>query len=82
MRLTELRLLAAKWQVSTIHRNGPDIVLTYRSEKRIKQLMTVNAGRLKVVDEQGAHLRLREGEDETLRLYELLTRVLQGEPSG
>jgi transcription-repair coupling factor (superfamily II helicase) len=68
--------------VATIHRNGPDVVLTYRSEKRIKQLVDRTGGRLKVVDEQSAYLRLRKGEDETLRLYELLKQVLQSEPTG
>lgn len=77
LRLTELRLLAARWQVSNIHRNGPDIVLTYRSEKRINQLAAASKGRLKVVDEQSAYYRLHEGEDDPLVLYGLLKGLLE-----
>ena len=79
LRLAELRLLAARWQIATIHRNGPDIVLTYRSEKRIKQLVERSKGRLKVVDDRSAYLRLREGEDQAEKLYALLTRLLTEE---
>ncbi len=77
LRITELRLLAARWQISNIHRNGPDIVLTYRSEKRIKQLAAQSRGRLKVVDEQSAYLRLHEGEDEPLTLFGLLKALFE-----
>ncbi len=76
LRITELRLLAANWQVTTIHRNGPDIVLTYRSEKRMKQLVEKSERRLKIVDEQSAYSRLRDGEGEQEKLYELLKHLL------
>ena len=35
LRMTEVRLLAAKWQVASVHRNGPDLVLGYRNAKRV-----------------------------------------------
>jgi len=76
LRLTELRLLAARWQISMVHRNGPDIVLTYRSEKRIGQLAGRSAGRVKVVDEKNAYCRLQEGEEEPLKLYAMLQNLL------
>ena len=79
LRLAELRLLAARWQVDNIHRNGPDIVLTYRSEKRIKQLVLKSAGRLKVVDGNSAYWRLQEGEETPERLYALLKGLMGGE---
>jgi transcription-repair coupling factor (superfamily II helicase) len=82
LKLTELRLLAARWHVATVHRNGPDIVLTYRSAKRIKQLAERSQGRVKVIDEQSAYLRLQEGEGEPPALYELLKRVLGGGEVG
>lgn len=77
LRLTELRLLAARWQVANIHRNGPDIVLTYRNEKRINQLTAQSKGRLKVIDEQSAYYRLHEGEDEPLVLFGSLKSLLE-----
>jgi transcription-repair coupling factor (superfamily II helicase) len=76
LRLTELRLLAGRWHVSTIHRDGPNIVLTYRNEKRIKQLVELSRGRLKVIDDRSAYLRLHEGEDQAEKLYAFLTRIL------
>lgn len=76
MRITELRLMAARWQISTVHRNGPDIVLTYGSDKRIKQLAERSRGRIKVIDEKSAYLRLQDGEDEAEKLFELLKRML------
>ena len=76
LRLTELRLLAARWQVASIHRNGADIVFTYRNPKRIGQLVARCAGRLKVVDEKDAYLRLQEGEDKPEMLYESLKKWL------
>ena len=79
LRLTELRLLASRWQVESIHRNGPDIVLTYRSAKRIARLVEHNKGRLKVVDDKSAYWRLQPGEDEAETLYSLLKRALSAE---
>jgi transcription-repair coupling factor (superfamily II helicase) len=77
MKITELRLLAARWQVSMIHRDGPDIVLTYRNAKRVERLVHKSGGRLKVVDETSAYLRLQEGEDEPAKLYSTLWKLLQ-----
>ena len=79
LKQTELRLLASRWQVANVHRNDKDIVLTYRSTKRINQLVEKSKGRVKVVDEQHAYLRLREGENEPTKLYGLLKRVLMPE---
>jgi len=60
----------------TIHRNGPDIVLTYRSAKRIKQLVEKSRGRLKWSMNRGAYWRLQEGEDGPERLYGMLKGVM------
>ena len=70
-------MLAAKWQVASIHRNGPDLVFGYRNDKRIAQLANRSAGRLKVIDEKDAYFRVQEGEDEPMRMYEVLRGVLR-----
>ena len=49
--LAEVRLLAAKWQVGSVHRNGPDLVFGYRNAKRMGQLVERSGGRLKAIDE-------------------------------
>src|SRR5205823_2939137 len=59
LRATEIRLLCVRWQVASIHRLGPDLVLTYRSAELAGRLAAVSRGRVKVVDEKSAYLRLR-----------------------
>jgi len=82
-RFAELRLLAARWQVATIRLeqatpgSPTDVVLEYRSSRRIKQLASQSDGRLRVVDEESAYFRLRPGELEPLRLYETLRELLR-----
>jgi len=78
LRMTEVRLLAARWQVGSIHRNGPDLVFGYRNAKRVMQLTERSVGRLKVIDAKDAYFRLAEGEDEPGAMYELLRRLLRG----
>jgi transcription-repair coupling factor (superfamily II helicase) len=77
LRLTEVRLLAARWQVLNIHRNGPDLVFGYRNDKRAAQLAGRSGGRLKVIDEKDAYLRLQEGEEEPMQMYQLLQELLR-----
>src|SRR5262249_21473782 len=66
LRLAELRMLAAKWKVATVHLEGAGevgaeptyAVLGYRSEKRVKELAERAQGRLRIVDEASAYFRL------------------------
>jgi transcription-repair coupling factor (superfamily II helicase) len=84
LRLTELRLLAARWQVATVHLEGPaegasgptDVVLGYRNAKRIQALAARSNGRLRVVDESSAYFRLRPGEMAPESLYQTLKELL------
>jgi transcription-repair coupling factor (superfamily II helicase) len=78
LRLAEVRLLAGRWQVASVHRNGPDLVFGYRNEKRALQLADRSAGRLKVIDEKDAYFRLQEGENEPVKMYDLLKWLLRG----
>ena len=83
LRLAELRLLAARWKVTTVHLEKPpegvagptDVVLGYTDAKRIKELADRSAGRLRVVDEVSAYFRLEASEMGAEALYECL-RVL------
>jgi transcription-repair coupling factor (superfamily II helicase) len=84
MRLAELRLLAARWQVATIHLETPsesgfgptDVVLGYRSVRKIRRLAARSHERLRVVDDNSAYLRLAHAETEPLALYALLKDLL------
>jgi transcription-repair coupling factor (superfamily II helicase) len=85
LRLAELRLLAARWRVATVHLERPaegssgptDVVLGYRDPKRIKALADRSKGRLRVVDDSSAYFRLRPGEAEPLTLYQRLKELLR-----
>lgn len=77
LKLGELRLLAARWQVGQIHRDQQDIVLAYRNRKQIERLAARSEGRLRVVDEATAYFRLAPAEDAADALYPLLRHLLR-----
>jgi transcription-repair coupling factor (superfamily II helicase) len=87
LRQAELRLLASRWQIATVHLEGPaegtvgptDVVLRYRSTRKIKRLAERSSGRLRVVDERSAYYRLTAAEEEPLRMYEVLRELLRPE---
>jgi transcription-repair coupling factor (superfamily II helicase) len=84
LRLSELRLLASRWRVASIHLEGPsegasgptDVVLGYRSRKRIEALAARTKGRLRIVDEASAYFRLRPEEMDPQAMYETLKKLL------
>jgi transcription-repair coupling factor (superfamily II helicase) len=84
LRLAELRLLAARWQVATVHLEeasesgvGPiDVVLGYRNARKVLRLAARTDGRLRVVDNASAYFRLRSGETEPDDLYRCLKDLL------
>jgi transcription-repair coupling factor (superfamily II helicase) len=85
LRLAELRLLAARWQIGSIHlekaperQAGPtDIVLSYRNAARIERLAKRSRGRVRVVDGASAYFRLEPAEIEPVELYSCLKDLLR-----
>jgi transcription-repair coupling factor (superfamily II helicase) len=85
LRLAELRLLASRWQIATLHLEevfdksaGPrDIVLGYRSARKIKRLAERTDGRLRIVDESSAYFRLAPAETRPEALYSCLKKLLR-----
>jgi transcription-repair coupling factor (superfamily II helicase) len=85
LRLAELRLLASRWQIATLHLEevldksvGPmDVVLGYRSARKIKRLGERSRGRLRVVDDTSAYFRLAPAETEPEALYTHLKDLLR-----
>lgn len=85
LRLAELRLLAAKWKVATVHLEKPpegvtgptDVVLGYRNPKKVQELAERSKGRLRVVDAESAYFRLRGKEEGPERLYATLKDLLR-----
>jgi transcription-repair coupling factor (superfamily II helicase) len=85
LRLAELRLLAARWKVATVHLEKPsegvvgptDVVLGYRNAKRIRALAERSQGRLRVVDADSAYFRLLASETAPEVLYRTLKDLLR-----
>ena len=77
LKLAELRLLAGRWQIGSIHRDGADLVFAYRSDKLAKRLAERSGARMKVIDEKHVYCRLRPGEDDVESLYRLLRHLLR-----
>jgi transcription-repair coupling factor (superfamily II helicase) len=84
LRLAEVRLLAARWQVAQVNLEKPaagspgptDLVLQYRSIRQIKRVAQAAGGRLRIVDEHSAYFRLAGGETEPEGLYACLRQLL------
>jgi transcription-repair coupling factor (superfamily II helicase) len=87
LRLARLRLLAARWKVATIHIERPaegvarptDVVLGYRSRRRIEVLAARSNGRLRVVDASTAYFRPTGEELESASLWATLEHLLRAE---
>ena len=77
LRLAEIRLLAARWQIENVHRDGRDVVLTYRSAPLMKKLVARGSRGLRVVDAKQAYWR--PPTDEAMELYEGLCELLRDE---
>jgi transcription-repair coupling factor (superfamily II helicase) len=85
LRLAEIRLLAARWQLATVHLEPPsqtgskptDIVLGYRNRRRIERLAKRSNGRLRIVDEASAYFRLKPPETKPEALYAILKDLLR-----
>ncbi len=74
-----LRILASAWQITAIHLDGPDVVLTYLSRPQIDRLCVARGGRLRVVDAQAAYFKLDNATrdtDDILRQTESLLQAL------
>jgi transcription-repair coupling factor (superfamily II helicase) len=85
LRQAEIRLLAANWKVATVHLEKPpegvtgptDVVLGYKTARRVKELAERSKGRLRVVDAESAYFRLRPAEEAPEALYQALRELLR-----
>jgi transcription-repair coupling factor (superfamily II helicase) len=85
LRLAELRLLAARWQVAAVHLEKPaegvagytDLVLGYRHAGKMARLAARSGGRLRVVDADSAYFRLQPEEAEPEALYGVMKDLLR-----
>jgi transcription-repair coupling factor (superfamily II helicase) len=77
LKLAELRMLAARWQIASIHRKDQDIILEYRQARQAERLAERSGGALRVVDESHAYYRLGPGSVSAEMLYNLLRTLLR-----
>ena len=78
LRATEVRLLCVRWKIAGVHRDGPDLVFSYRNRKAAEQLQAFSRNRVKVVDEKSLYLRLKPEDEGPEATYRLLLGVLGG----
>jgi transcription-repair coupling factor (superfamily II helicase) len=80
LRSQELRILATRWHVESIHvEQHPgvmDLVLTYKTRKRIERLSALSNKRLRVVDDRSAYFRLKPPERTPDAIYQTLKALL------
>jgi transcription-repair coupling factor (superfamily II helicase) len=85
LRLAELRLLAARWRLATVHIDKPpegvvgptDVVFGYRNKKRAEELAQRSGGRIRVVDESSAYFRPQPEELGDEALFRTLKDLLR-----
>src|SRR5438270_13023275 len=56
--MTELRLLAQMYGISSVIKKDPDVVLTVADASRAQQALAGAPGRLSVIDEKTVYLRM------------------------
>jgi len=83
LRLAELRLLAARWQITQVRLEtlageaAVDVVFTYQNARRMQRLAQRSRGAIRVVDRASAYLRLAPAQAEPAALYTCLKEVLR-----
>jgi transcription-repair coupling factor (superfamily II helicase) len=75
--LTELKMDAATWQVSSIYIENQFVVFRYENRQRIEQLARLDGQRLRIVDERSAYLPLAQADRTPARLLALVKSVLR-----
>ncbi len=77
IRLTELRILANRWRVTSILREDDFIVLRFLSRSLIQKLASQTKQLLRIVDDQSAYLPMKGELSDTNHVLERLKSVLQ-----
>ncbi|MEX2027428.1 MAG: TRCF domain-containing protein, partial [Pirellulaceae bacterium] len=75
--LTELKMDAAAWQISSIYIENQYVVFRYENPQRIEQLARHHPGRLRIVDEKSAYLPLAQADRTPTRLLAVVQSVLR-----
>jgi transcription-repair coupling factor (superfamily II helicase) len=75
--LTELKMDASVWHISTIYVEGEFVVFKYDDRPRIEQLVRQHKGKLRLVDDQSVYLPLPQGLTDKDRTWRIVKSVLR-----
>ncbi len=73
----ELKIDAAIWQIAEIYLENRDLVFRYTSRPRAEHLARLSGGKLRVVDDQSAYLRLRREVASADEIFQTVKSVLR-----
>jgi transcription-repair coupling factor (superfamily II helicase) len=79
LRVAELRLLAARWQIATVHLEKHDLVLGYRGPRLIQRLADRSGSRFRIVDDVSAYFRVDAADTAAEGLYTCLKDLLRSQ---
>lgn len=80
LKLAQLRLLAATWQISAIHVNEEGfLVFKYTDRSRIEQLRELVGNKIRIADHDTVYIKLKEGKVDADRLIRAVKTILQPE---
>jgi len=77
VRIAELRIDAAVWQITAVYLEGEYLVLRFANRARIKQLACQGGNRLRVVDESSAYLPIPKELTDPDEILDLVKSVLR-----
>ena len=77
LKITGLRIAAARWQIESIHREDGFVVLPFVNRPKIDELNRLNSGRLRIVENRSAYLPLDGQMNDPDALLALVESVLQ-----
>jgi transcription-repair coupling factor (superfamily II helicase) len=76
LRTTEIRLHCVRWNIASVHRDGKDLIFSYKNTDKAQHVTKLSAGRMKLIDEKHIYLRLRPEDDPPEAMYPLLKAML------
>lgn len=80
--LSQLRLLAAIWQINSIFMDDQGfLVFKYSDRSRIEQLRAAVGNKIRIADHNSVYIKLKEGKIDPDRLIKSLKTILQANPS-
>jgi transcription-repair coupling factor (superfamily II helicase) len=78
--MTEIRILASRWQIKSIIVSGPDLVFALEADTATQHLFERAPGTVRIPDPKTVHLRLEKSYFEPQTLMSILRKMLRKTP--